>query len=385
MSLYRKPDSQFWWYTFYFQGKRYRASTGEKTRGAAGTVEAAVLTKLNEGLAIPVRSARLPTLQAFSVRFLEWVENSRQLEPNTKRYYRYGWRLLSFSRLASMRLDHITPEVVDCTKFMRPVMDRRTRKPTEALVELSATYLNQALRTLKAMFSKAEEWKVINDRPIFSTVESPGRDRLIDPASEAKLQKAHHAPMKHAHTRRRREQAWLVFVVMQDTGMRPDEVFPMRIENIYWHESRIWIPEGKTKNARRFVGMSDRLRQMLQVWCEGRSGWVFPSKTSKSGHLTSISKGFSSRRKQAGLDPKVVLYSARHTFGTYAFAATGNVFAVSKSMGHAGIKSMVPYQHQDTSILNDVINERNRKAAQAPESIAENLGHGFGHSESSIQ
>ena len=42
-------------------------------------------------------------------------------------------------------------------------------------------------------------------------------------------------------------------------------------------------------------------------------------------------------------------------------AATGNVFAVSKSMGHADIKSMAPYQHQDIHALNDAINERNRE------------------------
>jgi hypothetical protein len=27
-----------------------------------------------------------------------------------------------------------------------------------------------------------------------------------------------------------REQAWLFMVILQDCGMRPDEVFPMRIE-----------------------------------------------------------------------------------------------------------------------------------------------------------
>src|SRR3984893_13275117 len=81
-------------------------------------------------------------------------------------------------------------------------------------------------------------------------------------------------------------------------------------------------PEGKTPKATRFVGMSDRM---------------------------------------AKLDPRIVPYSARHTHGTFTMAATGNVFAVSKSMGHANIKSMAPYQHQDIHPLNDAINERNRE------------------------
>jgi hypothetical protein len=29
-----------------------------------------------------------------------------------------------------------------------------------------------------------------------------------------------------------REQTWVIMVIMQDCGMRPDEVFPMRIEDV---------------------------------------------------------------------------------------------------------------------------------------------------------
>lgn len=107
-------------------------------------------------------------------------------------------------------------------------------------------------------------------------------------------------------------------VILQDCGMRPDEVFPMRIENIRWKQNRIWIPEGKTYNARRYVAMSERMKGMLESWCGSRKeGWVFPSSRSKSGHLTTIAKGFHAGRNRAGLDKKVVAYSARHTYGTY--------------------------------------------------------------------
>jgi len=107
--------------------------------------------------------------------------------------------------------------------------------------------------------------------------------------------------------------------------------------------------------------MSDRMKKMLSVWCTGRTeGWVFPSIRSKSGHLESITKGFAAARARAGVDPRIVPYSARHTFGTQMLEATGNVFAVSKAMGHADIKSMEPYQHPDTAILNEAVNNRNK-------------------------
>jgi integrase len=125
-------------------------------------------------------------------------------------------------------------------------------------------------------------------------------------------------------------------VILQDSGMRPDEVFPMRIENIYWDQNRIWVPEGKTDNATRFVPMSDRMKTMLRAWCGSRKeGWIFPSSRSKSGHLKTIAQGFQAARGRAGLDKKLVPHSARHTYGTYTMEKSGNAFAVSKSMGHA--------------------------------------------------
>jgi hypothetical protein len=127
MPLFKQPRSKYWWYSFYFQGKRYKGSTKETTKQAAGTVEAAAITRLMEGQPVTRKADKLPTLQVFSVRFLEWTENNRHLDPNTKKFYRYGWRLLSYSRLATLTLDQITPELVDCTQFMRPGLDRRTK------------------------------------------------------------------------------------------------------------------------------------------------------------------------------------------------------------------------------------------------------------------
>jgi integrase len=361
MSLFRNPRSPFWWYSFSFDGKRYRRSTKEEKKGAAAAVQAEALLKLKNGKELETRPGRLLQLQDFAIRFFAWVENRQQLKPNSRRFYRYGWRLLTFTRLPTMPLTAITREVVECTSFSRPVIDRRTNQETGETVPCSQSCVSQALRTLKAMMGKAEEWEIIQKKPKIVPPKPPDRSRLIDRESEAKLQQANHEPMKHRRTRRLREQSWLFLVILQDTGMRPNEVYPMRIENIHWNENRIWIPEGKTKSSRRYVGMSDRMKKMLSVWCSGRTeGWVFPSPRSKSGHLESITKGFAAARARAGVDPSIVPYSARHTFGTQMLEATGNVFAVSKAMGHADIKSMEPYQHPDTSILNEAVNNRNK-------------------------
>src|ERR1700741_310727 len=100
MPLFKKEGSPFWWYSIYFRGIRYRQSTMEKTKTAAAQVAAAALLKLKEGVEPTRSSNKAVTLNMLSKRFLEWVEGSNNLESTTRRFYAYGWRLLSFSRLA---------------------------------------------------------------------------------------------------------------------------------------------------------------------------------------------------------------------------------------------------------------------------------------------
>jgi integrase len=375
MKLNRKPGSPYWWYDLYFEGKRYRASTGEKTKAAAGTVAAAALTRLTEGSTITKKGHRAPTLREFSKRFLTWTRNSSTIKPNTGRYYEYGWRLLSFTMLASMPIDQITAETIDVVKFSRPVIDRRTGKETGEMVPCSRAYANQALRTLKSMIGKAKEWKTLRERTSFTIPEAPGRDVLIDDAAETAFERELGNSLTRSYARYR---AWLVTMIMQDTGMRPSEVFEMRLENQHWAERRIWIPSGKTAKARRFVGMTERMHELLSSWCRGEEGpgWVFPSR-SKTGHLMSIAGSFQGARERAGLDARIVPYSARHTYATYAVRATGNLFAVRDQMGHVDIKSMAPYQHQQTDELVVAINKRN-----ADRGARSGVGHTFGHTNS---
>jgi hypothetical protein len=47
----------------------------------------------------------------------------------------------------------------------------------------------------------------------------------------------------------------------------------MEIENILWGEHRVWIPRGKTKKARRFVAMSDRMDDAEEL-VRGKNGGV---------------------------------------------------------------------------------------------------------------
>lgn len=225
-----------------------------------------------------------------------------------------------------MRLSSITKDDAEATRF-----DRRTDKHgIVSKTERSAQYTNQALRTLKRMLSKAEEWNLIREIPRIRLVKAYGRDSLIAPATERSLIQDLSVPHKNGRTRRMREQLRDFFIIAQDTGMRPSEIFRIRNESIDFANMRTWNPHGKTAKARRFVPMSNRMKDALLVKVGGRkAGWLFFSGRSKTGHLMSIAKGFQALRDRTGVSANVVPYSARHTYASYAMEATGNVFAVS--------------------------------------------------------
>jgi hypothetical protein len=205
MSLYRRD--RLWHYDFWYRGNRYRGSTGETSKTRAKRVEALLMLQAREKQGL-IRTNRVPCLSEFAPRFLSWVEAS-QLERATKQYYQYGWRMLQKTDVSRMRLDHITTDAAEVLRFPG-----------------SGANGNVALRTLRRMLRKATEWNILNSCPRIKLLKERGRDLLIDPATEAKLLAASPQPLHD------------VILIMQDTGMRPQDVFRMRWEHLDWFKPR---------------------------------------------------------------------------------------------------------------------------------------------------
>ena len=335
MELFRKRNSKFYWYDFTVGGRRYRGSTKESNKTRAGAIAAMKLANATEGRDPLPRKA--PGLQEFSGRFLEWVKNVK-LEHKTKLYYRDGWRLLAASPIAGMRLDKIMADDIEALSF--------TGSPSNA---------NSALRTLRRILHKAEEWGVIRSVPKFRLVKEYGRSLRLDDDAERKLLIVAEQPLRDA------------IILMRDTGMRNErELYRTRIENIDWNGRVIFVPDSKTPNGRRLVPLTDRVLDLLLVRCgERREGWLFPSKRSKSGHLTTLAKRFREARKKAGLSESLVLYCGRHDYGTRVLKATGNLAAVMNTMGHKDVKTAMQYQHPEVELVRQALNHNNRSEKHA--------------------
>lgn len=113
-----------------------------------------------------------------------------------------------------MQISRITRDDAEAVRFYRTI----EKDGVTNTVECSAQYTNQALRTLRRMLSKAQEWKLIGTVPKIKLSKAYGRDTLIESATERVLLEGLKIPVKHRRTRRLREQIRDFLVIAQDTG-----------------------------------------------------------------------------------------------------------------------------------------------------------------------
>ena len=223
------------------------------------------------------------------------------------------------------------------------------------------------------MLGKAHTWGLSGIAPKIRLQKEKRRTLLIGSEREQQLLSFARQPLRD------------VLVIMQDTGLRPDEVLKMRWEHIDWLQKTASNPSGKTERARRVVPISERVLSILgQRRTDANQGWVFPSpkKDSRTGHfsLSTVEHQFVYARHEAGLPEALVLYCARHTYATDALARTGNVAAVMDTMGHANVQTTMIYQHQGLEQIRGAINLRNKENQVRTSATEEIFGQNLGQS-----
>jgi integrase len=131
-----------------------------------------------------------------------------------------------------------------------------------------------------------------------------------------------------------------------DTGLRPDEVFRIRVENIDFAARTIFNPFGKTKAARRTVTMTEAVWTALKGRVKAAKGnYVFPSKKNTDRPIASVRKAHNAAIRRALIKPHFVLYDLRHTFATRAVAAGVDLPTLSAMLGHTSITMTMRYVH----------------------------------------
>lgn len=368
-----------WWFKFTFNGEQFRESTKQTNKRVAEQIESARKTGLAKG-DVGIRDrAPVPTFAEFIKRdFLPHVEATFAEKPSTRAYYRIQLgHLTGHAPIAGAKLNEISADVI--AGFIE--------KRRESNYEVSS--INRALQVLRRSFHLAVEWGKVEKLPAKVSL-IPGerrRERVLSAGEEDAYLKAagkigdsileaHEKALRgiratqRGEKPRKPEDPYLlrdVAVILLDCGLRPEECQRLRWE--HHRGDTIYVPHGKTVNARREIPLSERARKVLERRRGSESPWVFSAPTA-SGHIeqSTLKRQHAKACKLEKL-AMFVPYTFRHTCLT-RWAAILDPYTLAYLAGHSDFGTTRRYVHPNLNTAREAL-ERAR-AAQG--------GHKIGHS-----
>jgi integrase len=321
MHLYKRKDSKYWWYKFVYDGVVYQASAGTKNRRDAEGVASKARLDAIEGKYNIRRQKATPLFKDAMARFIENTRQEHADHPNTAKRYETASRSLN-AVFGSKKLHVITPDEIEQYKTAR--LGKKLKPAT----------VNADLTCMKAMFNYFVELDVL--------VKSPAARVKFLPMNNEKMRVVSFEE-ERLYLAACPQPLFDVAVLMLETGMRPDEIFRMKRENVNLEAGYVFNPYGKTKAARRKLSLTKRAADLLRLRLlviEG--GYVFPA--ADGAPTKSVDKAHRAAWKLAGLD-HFRLYDLRHTFATRAVEAGVDLVTLAAIMGHSRIQMVLRYAH----------------------------------------
>jgi integrase len=208
-------------------------------------------------------------------------------------------------------------------------------------LEVSTVTVNRELATLRRLLHIAVEWKLILAVPKIRMLKGERqRDFVLTPAGEAEYLSLAPQPLKDAA------------VLMLDTGLRVGELVRLTWSDIQLEPvgsaafGYLRVREGKSKNAKRTVPITARVRLMREARlreCDCQSdALVFGIERGTSlDHLHAKVRPL--MKKQDAAD--FVLHSLRHTMLTRLGATGVDSFTIKKTAGHSSVTTSEKYIH----------------------------------------
>jgi len=208
---------------------------------------------------------------------------------------------------------------------------------------------NIALALLRAMFNRAIEWELFNDKnptaniPKYAEI---SRDRFLYGDELQRFLKA----ISEMESEIMRD----FFIMLLATGARRGNVQEMRWDDINL-DAKIWrVPDSKNGEPYQIALASPAL-DILTRRREIESGeWVF-STPSKSGHLEEPKRAWSMLLKSAGID-NLRMHDLRRTFGSFMAAQGASLQMIGKALGHKSQEATLVYARLNLDPVRQAVN-----------------------------
>lgn len=366
MSLYKR--GKVWWYGFVHEGKRIQQSTNQGNKNVAREMEAAFHTALVKGEVGITERKRIPAFKSAMADFLAWSEQEHREKPATHRRYRISSvALLRYFKDVS--LDKLTADEVERFKTARlnqfsTVRAKDKRRATDQKIRPAT--VNREMACLRAMFNHA----IKADVP------------LLNPVSRVKALKEDNEQTRVlSYDEQQRYMAVAsptlrdVATLMLQTGMRPEEVYRIQRENVHVADGFLLNPFGKTKSAKRQIGLTAEAKSVLARRMAASDGsYLFPHASNVNRPVPKVNNA----HDRAVRDSKVApfrLYDLRHTWATRAAQSGIDLVTLAAMLGHSKIQMVTRYAHPTQEHQALAMDKMERYVAQQQiESVARQQG-----------
>lgn len=317
-----------------------------------------------------------PELNPLVDSFLDMLTTERGAAKNTCQAY---WRDLADVSLflKSNRSTDIDKATTDDLKAYIKDLSDKTHVKGDNKSKIAVRTVARRLSALRQFYRFLVSEDVREDDPT-STIESPKQGRSLPKTlSEEEVT----ALIKTAAARGTAESVRLVCLLelLYATGLRVSELVGLPMSAI-GEENQFLMVEGKA-GRERMVPLSGPAQDSLREYMDRREQfitgeetakqgkWVFPSKTSDSGHLTRqrFAQLLKDLAREARIDEdRVSPHILRHAFATHLLSRGADLRSVQKMLGHADIATTQIYTH--------IIGENAKKTVKEKHPLAKKGG-----------
>ena len=327
---------------------RSKAKLARKTNMSASQLREEILKELLGVDEIKPADDGCCTLEQFlDDRYDPWIRANRKYSERGQETERLKSR---FAELMDLKLDAVHPWLIEKWRL-------RNKKKKAATI-------NRDIGALKAAFSRATEWGLLDVNPIAKIkplrVDNTPKPRFLSDSEERCLSAALYSRERrlcNAENAVRPPLASVRFadhlkpmtLLAMNTGLRRGEIFSLTWEDLDFERCIVTVGGKNAKSGKtRHVPLNFICLNVLKQWADQKSGqksdedFVFPGKSGRK--LVNIRKAWVKVIAEAGIQ-NFRWHDLRHHFASKLVQRGVDLNTVRDLLGHADLKMTLRYAH----------------------------------------
>jgi len=330
MGIFQKGKD--WYIDYYVKGRRKRKKIGHSKKLALQVLND-VRLKIAKGEYLGIYEEKKITFKDYAKQYLDFSKANKALS-TYKRHDRVNIAHLK-DFFKDKYLFEITAQMIEKYKAMR-------------LKKVAPATVNRELASLKHMFTKAIEWKLVKENPakgVKRLKEPPGRLRYL---KIEEIKKLLDACADHVRS---------IVITALNTGMRKSEILNLCWREVDLKNRKITVINAKNNETRVIPINKTLYGELLTLSKKPKGEYVFSNRCGSP--FGDIKKGFSVALERAGIED-FRFHDLRHTFGSHLVMQGVNIKTVQQILGHKDIKMTMRYSHLSPEYVHDAMEKLDR-------------------------